>query len=155
MKRKYDNSIPKILLENDYLSLGSVAPTKQLYINPIKNIILYYTKADVKSKRQNAFNELINLNNMYTIGCNHQYQLIYGYLCTRGAQSEAQNSSEDATESLVLLNVQINIMSGELLLRHVLDNNYNNVISTISQEINQSFAPINTPVLEDDKSNCK
>ena len=81
MKRKYDNSVPKLLLDNGYLkysanSLGSVAPTNQLYINPIKNIILYYTKADVKNKRQNIFIKLINLNNMY--GGN--YQLIYRYL---------------------------------------------------------------------------
>ena|SRR5277367_2246312 len=129
MKRKYDNSIPKLLLDNGYLKC-----TKQLYINPIKNIILYYTKTDVKNNnRQNVFNELIHLNNMYSIGCNQQYQLIYGYLNTK--------INENNADSIVLHNVTINIMSGELLLRHVLDN-YNNIIFNISEEINRSFSPI-------------
>src|SRR5438093_11867625 len=80
IKNKYDNSVPKILTTNGYLKYSN-----SIYYNPIKKIILYYKKSDIKSNRQQAFQELINFNNIFggtTSGLESEArtQLIYGYM---------------------------------------------------------------------------
>src|SRR6266849_7834997 len=120
MKNKYDNSIPKLLTTNGYLKYSN-----SIYYNPIKKIILYYKKSNIKSNRQQAFQELINFNNIF--GGN---QLIYGYM----------NKSVITTDNVVLNNNNISIMSGETLLKYLLDN-YDIIIINIRNEINDQLNP--------------
>ena len=85
LKRSYDNSVPKLLSDNGYYKQGS-----KVYVNPIKNIILFYNKGDPKKKRPEAFNELLRVGDMY--GATSP-QLIYGHLSSKVEDARACDSS--------------------------------------------------------------
>src|SRR5271156_7163227 len=78
LKRSYDNSVPKLLSDNGYYKQGS-----KVYVNPIKNIILFYNKGDPKKKRPEAFNELLRVGDMYKYHGAAPPQLIYGHLSSK------------------------------------------------------------------------
>ena len=112
-----------MLSDNGYFKQGN-----HIYVNHFKNIVLFYSKSDCKKKRPEVFNELLRIGDMHK----HQAtpsQLIYGCLAATTGSAEPP---------VLLYNSVINIMSGESLFRYLFDD-YDSIISKISDEINSQF----------------
>ena len=128
MKKAIENSIPNYLLQYGFIKIKSDKGSYH-YINYIRNIFVCYRKKDFansekgKIKKQQVIIDLCEMSKN-----NINYQLIYGTLF-----------SECSTETLVVNNNTINIISGEELLKYLLQESFELVIENMKNKVNELF----------------
>ena len=129
-KKAIENSIPKYLEQYGFVKIKS-EKGNIYFINYMRNIFVCYRKKDFsnteksKEKKQKVINDLCEL-----INNNPNYKLIYGYLIS---------SSELGTETLIVNNSTIIVLSGEYMLRQLLQESFELVIENMKSKINELF----------------
>ena len=138
-KKSIENSIPKYLEQYGFVKLKTTKGLEDrvrsekgntYFINFMRNIFLCYRKKDFtnteksKEKKQKVISDLCEL-----IKNNPNYQLIYGYLI----------GTTELGIDIVSNNNIITVLSGEYMLRHLLQESYDLVIENMKSKVNELF----------------
>lgn len=132
-KKNIENNIPKYLEQYGFIKI-KIEKGNYYFINYMRNIFLCYRKKDFtnteksKEKKQKVINELCEL-----IKNNSNYQLIYGYLINDTKDSEL------GTSTIVVNNNTITVLSGEYMLKNLLQDNFELVIENMKSKVNELF----------------
>ena len=132
-KKNIENSIPKYLEQYGFIKIKSDSGNT-FFINYMRNIFLCYRKKDFtntgksKEKKQKVINELCEL-----IKNNPNYQLIYGYLINDTGDSEL------GTSTIVVNNNTITVLSGEYMLKNLLQESFELVIENMKSKVKELF----------------
>src|SRR5271167_1567379 len=127
-KKNIENSIPKYLEQYGFIKIKSDSGNT-FFINYMRNIFLCYRKKDFtnteksKEKKQKVINELCELKKN-----NPNYQLIYGYLINDTGDSEL------GTSTIVVNNNTITVLSGEYMLKNLLQESFELVIENMKSK---------------------